>query len=118
MLLTAASIRDALPPQEPGEDPKRIATEAFRLVIAPTGPNFLLTNEQDQFKAAVGALLLRWSKDRPELAETVQAEMAALGALSAAGSGVPVDLASVMGRLEGLEPIGLLGLYREARGGP
>lgn len=116
VILTVSAIARALPPFEPDEDPKRIAAEAFRLVLEPTGPNFLLVDPDDQFRAAVGALLLRWQVPRPELAETVQAELACLGSLSAAMTGVPVNLGAALARLDEREAIGLLGLFSAAGG--
>jgi hypothetical protein len=118
LVLTLTAIAKALPPFEPDEDPKRIAAEAFRLVLEPNGPNFLLVNPDEKFKAACGALFLRWQEKRPELAETIQDEMACLGAISAAQTGVPVNLGAALARFDEREPLGLLGLFRAAGGAP
>lgn len=75
---------------------------------------FMTTSEDEQFRAAVGALMVSYGPGTPEF-ERIEAEMLALRRLSvvmaAAEAGMAVRASDAFD--EKHEPIGLVGMWRE-----
>jgi len=84
--------------------------DRLRLSFSVTRHHWLVTNEDERFKAGVGGVLLSASPDEQT---RLAAEMRVLGTLSAAMTGVPI----AAGALEtGQEPVGLLRIWKESGG--
>jgi hypothetical protein len=74
--------------------------------------HWLLTNEDIQIKAAIaGVLMICNEEDKARITR----ELDFWTALSAAISGIPVDMAQVLAGQEGYEPIGLRRLWEEVK---
>lgn len=85
-------------------------TEQLRAAMNCTKDHWILTNEEDQFKAAIAAVMLLCPDDDKIRIET---EIKQLNMLSAAMSGVPVDF----GQMDEIkDPIGLLGMWKDVCG--
>lgn len=98
------------------------AEEALRIAFKAAHNHWMFTDEQDQFKGALGAALIRL-KEGPEF-ERLQKSIRALGKLSAMlnalQQGVPVNLEAMLEEQErekedGIELIPLQKLWQEAR---
>jgi hypothetical protein len=74
--------------------------------------HWLVTWEDQRFRAAVGAVMLLCT---PEEKNTLEKEMKLLQGLSVATSGIPVDLTSLIE--EDFVPIGALGIWKEVMRG-
>lgn len=73
---------------------------------------FMTTNEDEQFRASVGALMLSYGEGTPEF-DRIQAEMRMINQLSAMLNAAQVGLTTGVPEMEeGFEPIGLMGLWR------
>lgn len=86
--------------------------EKFKIAFAEAQEFWLTTDDQVRFKAAVAAVFLETSDpiERQRIEETAKF----IGAISAAMSGVPVNLDAALP--EGCEPLPLIGLWTEAKG--
>ncbi len=74
--------------------------------------HWLLSSEDENFRCAVGAVMLNAS---PDERERIEADLRGLKALSAMISGVPVDLS----RIEVPEnPLGMMAMWREIKRPP
>lgn len=81
--------------------------ERLRAAMKVGREHWMITDEDERFRASVGAVLLSATEDEREQIST---ELGVLRDFSALCSGVPVDV----GRIQMPEnPIGLLGLWRE-----
>lgn len=74
--------------------------------------HWLVTNEDEQFRCAIGAVLLTASEEEKV---QISREMAFLRSLSAATSGVPVDWGTLLEGETEQKIIGLLPLWKEAK---
>ena len=72
--------------------------------------HWLVTNQEEQFQAAIGAVLLTATEDEKE---RINGELKTLRALNAAASGVPVDMTQAFESMESYEPIGLTKLWKD-----
>lgn len=73
---------------------------------------WITTNEDECFRAAVGALMLSYGQGTPEF-ERIEAEMQVINQLSAMFNAAEVGLSVTPPEMEeGFEPIGLLGLWQ------
>lgn len=86
-------------------------------VMAAAAKHWMVTNEEEQFKAACGALLLT----SPDQKDEIESQLRALRNLSALVSGVPVDLDAMMADSASAPPVtvGLREAFlaaRDARG--
>ncbi len=71
--------------------------------------HWMVLDEQTQFKAAVGAVMIDYGEDSADF-QRLEAEMKALRTLAAMASGIPVDIS----RLDtSEEPIGLTKMWKE-----
>jgi hypothetical protein len=77
--------------------------------------HWLVTNKDEQFQAAVGAVLVTATDDEKE---RINAELRTLKALNAAMNGIPVDMGRAIEGLEGNEPIGLTKIWKEVLATP
>lgn len=77
--------------------------------------HWLVTNQEEQFQAAVGAVLITATEEEKE---RINAELRTLKALSAAMSGVPVDMGRAVDALEGIKPVGLTKIWKEVLANP
>ena len=71
--------------------------------------HWMVTNEDEQFRAAVGAVMLNSDDDTRR---RIEKEMLALRTLGTAMDGVPVDFSSVE---VPEDPIGLLALWKDTK---
>lgn len=94
----------AIPKDAPLEDQIRAAMNATR-------NHWMCTDETEQFKAAIGAVLQHYGEGSPEFAR-LGWEMRQIARLSAAMSGVPVDWTADE---PVFEPIGIMGMWRAGR---
>ncbi len=92
--------------------PESVARIAFASCLKEAS-SWMLRNDDQKFRAGCGGMLLYY-RDDDEVRERIEYELRMLQSLSAATSGVPVDFATVL--REDLEPIGLLKIFREAKG--
>lgn len=65
-------------------------------VMAAAAKHWMVTNEEEQFKAACGALLLT----SPDQADDIKAQLNGLRNLSALISGVPIDIDAMLAESE------------------
>ena len=72
---------------------------------------WILTADDDYIKAAVGAVMMEAGEGSDDF-ENLSKELRALGALSAAMSGIPVNMELVE---MPEDPVGVLGLWSEAK---
>jgi len=82
--------------------------EAMKLALN----HWLVTNEDEQFRCAVGAVLLTAS---PEEQTLINEEMRLLRSLSSAVTGVPVDWGTLLEGSENKKWYGLLPLWRKVK---
>lgn len=83
--------------------------DRFRAVMKKAKNHWLVVNEDDQLRAAIGAVMLTATEEEQE---RINAELAVIKALSAATSGVPINFDA----LEMNEtPIGILNLWKEEK---
>src|SRR4051794_9202399 len=90
------------PEQEPDLDSQ------LRAAMKATHDHWLITNEEERFKAAVGAVIV--ISDQATRVRIAQ-EIRILGSVSAAITGVPVDFSALLD--DNFEPIGLLRMWKE-----
>lgn len=102
--LTEAQSHVEAVADQPLEDRLRAAMKA-------THRHWMATNEDDQFKAAIGAVMMSASEDEKEL---LKASMDKLNALGAMLSGVPVDFEQLAA--DDRPTIKLVPLWNEVRG--
>jgi len=77
---------------------------------------FMSYEEDNIFKAAVGAVLQDIGIDHPDF-RNIEAELKMLQSLNAAVAGVPVDFAALVDEMPGdVEPLGLTKMWRERKG--
>jgi len=94
-----------------GLEKKELAKKAFELVHDDNNV-WYSTSEEDLFKIGLGALLLNLDgEDKHKLEQ----EIKLLRALTAATSGIPVDLGAVFDSINPDDLIGVLGIFREVR---
>ena len=91
--------------------------EKLKTVMLVTQNHWMCTNEDEQFRAAVGAVMLHYGKDSDEFVR-LEREMKSLNKLSAAlhaaQAGVSVNFDSALDAEDNeYKPIGLLQLWRE-----
>lgn len=70
--------------------------------------HWLVTNDEEQFKAAVGAVIM---ESDHETQERIRAEMRVLNTVGAAAAGIPVDWEAFVEDVPS-DPIGLLALWQ------
>ena len=70
----------------------------------------LVTNQDEQFQAAVGAVLVTATDDEKE---RINAELKTLKALNAAVDGIPVDISRALGDMSNYESVGLTKIWKE-----
>jgi hypothetical protein len=89
-------------------------TDQLRAAMGVTRDHWVCTNEDEQFRAAVGAVMTHYGAESLEYAR-LKWELAQLqrfsAALGASQAGVGMDWTDVLKESE-YEPIGLLGLWR------
>jgi len=98
---------------------KRLAEEhetiedMFRAVVPEAHNHWLIIDEDEQFRGAIGAVLLALQeKGRDDDMERITKELEMLKALSLIGTpGVSINLGDIM--VEGFEPIGLMRIWKE-----
>ena len=92
--------------------------DRLRAAMRMTRQHWLATKEDDQFKAAIGAVLLSYGEGSPER-ERIAWEARQLGKISAiqhaAMAGVAVQLDDLTFDVGEYEPIGLLAMWRGER---
>lgn len=88
-------------------DADKPITERLKAAMAQARQHWLVTNEDDQFRAAIGAVLLSATDDEKA---RIESELKALRALSAATAGVPINFAALDTQKD---PIGLLKIWKE-----
>jgi hypothetical protein len=78
---------------------------------------FMCSTDEQQFKAGVGGVILELTRrgdlESLEYTQRITTEMKVLGALSAATTGIPVDIQGCLP--EGFVPFGLLIQFKEAK---
>ncbi len=84
--------------------------DRLSFAMSKTLNHWLVIDEDGQFRAAVGAVLLTATDDEKERIST---ELRSLKALSSALSGVPVDFSQL--EVGKTEPIGLSNLWRKVK---
>lgn len=82
--------------------------DRLRAAMGRTHGHWLITDEDEQFRAAIGAVMLDASEDERE---RLEAEIHKLKTLSALVSGVPVDMDRV-NSADDPEPVGLMKLWK------
>ena len=87
--------------------------ERLKSAMKITFRHWLVTDEDSQFRAAIGAVLLSASESEKKKITT---ELKGLRAISAMTNGVPIDIAQLIKNQEGAEPVGLLKLWKEIKG--
>jgi hypothetical protein len=104
--ITATGLRHSIPTDVSLEDKLKFA---MREVLKSNGAAFMCSNDDQQFRGAVGGVLLMCSDEERK---RINVELRALQSLSAAMSGIPVDF----GAVEMVEhPLGLLGMWRDTK---
>jgi len=73
--------------------------------------HWLIVDEDEQFKSAVGAVLLKASEEERQI---INQEMRILGALSAAQAGIPVNIEAVLPD-DVKKSYGLVKLWKETK---
>lgn len=90
--------------------------ERLKIAMRSALHHWLITNEEDQFKTAVGAVMVEATEEEREL---IEVELKFLQALSAASRGIPVNFAVLMEEVqekkETHELIGLKNLWDEVK---
>lgn len=87
----------------------------FRKSMAAARNHWMAPNDQDQFKGAIGGVLMAKETTEPEK-ERINSTVRSLQAINAAINGVPVDLAAVLQRQEdGPEPLPLVKWWHEVK---
>ncbi len=77
---------------------------------------FMSHEEDNFFKAAVGAVLLEIGTDHPDH-RNLEAELKMMAGLHAAVGGVPVDFAALISEMpDDVEPLGRMKMWREREG--
>lgn len=103
---------------QPQLDPDSDLETRLRAAMALAKGHWMATNEDHQFRGAVGAVMLSYGEDAPEFAR-IEHEMRLLQQVStmvqAAQLGMSVGGLSVAD--DAPEPIGLMGLWRDVMGG-
>jgi len=91
--------------------------EKLKAAMKATHDHWMVTNEDEQFRAAIGAVMVFYGQGSEEF-KRLEWEMGNLNrfsaALSASQVGVSVDFGSILDEQE-YEPIGLLKLWRDLR---
>jgi hypothetical protein len=105
------------------EDAERAAVachgirERLQAAMAATVDHWLVTSDEERFRAAVGGVLLTYDQGSEEFAR-LQSEVQAIArmsaALTAAAAGVPVDWSSVTEGLEH-EPFNIVLMWRQTK---
>lgn len=86
--------------------------ERLKIAMKATRNHWLVTDEDGQFQAAVGAVLLTANEEETE---RIKAELAILKGLNAAFSGVPVNMRALLAGQEKVELIGLSKIWAETK---
>ena len=98
-------------PWSADEDVKEVAAAAFRLA-RDENYGWMLVDDDQRFRAGIGALLLRYNRYDAAVKARIDGELRVFRAMAAATQGVPVDMARVLD--ETPEPIGLYTIFRDA----
>lgn len=87
----------------------------FRKAMKAAKDHWMVTNDQDQFRGAIGAVLLSKETTDDEK-ERINATVQSLAALNAMISGIPVDVGAMLKRQEeGPEPLPLVKWWSEVK---
>lgn len=88
--------------------------ERIKYAMQKASNHWLVTNEDDQFRAAIGAVLVTANEEEKE---KINSELKLLKALSAAATGVSVDFTQLFAQLpvSETEPLGLRGIWQEVK---
>ena len=84
--------------------------ERLKFAMGKAKGHWCVVDEDDQFRSAVGAVMADATQEERDL---LGMELDVLKALSAASSGVPVDMGAVLNGFDTDKAIGLSGLWRE-----
>jgi len=96
-------------------DPKQPLEERLKVAMRAALKHWLVFNEEDQFKMAIGAVMAEATEEERE---RMKIDIKFLGALAAAASGVPVDfgrLAEELGENAVAKAVGLRKLWDEVK---
>lgn len=111
LLMIAATEAKGAVERTVAAHPNASLEDRLRAAFEVTRHHWLVTDEDTQFRAGIGGVLL--TADDDEKAR-IQAELQTLQTLGAAMSGVPVDFGGI-GADDAPKPIGMLGIWREMR---
>ena len=113
IVISASIIKTHMGDGQPGPVEQELKT-AMKMACDPE-VGWLLTNDEQKFKAAVGAVLLRCGdEDKRRIEKT----MRFLGAISAASTGIPVNFEMLTSEQDDVEPLPLMGIWHEVTGKP
>lgn len=104
----AIMIAEAKEKVNPTDDFENRLKSAMKATIH----HWLELDETEQFRAAIGTVLLTASDEEKE---RIAIEMKQMKAVEAMINGVPVDFEAIKKEQESYRPIGLLGLWKKIR---
>jgi hypothetical protein len=112
VVLGAPVVCDMLRALPAGATVEEVAREAMRVAQADAAC-FMCKSDDEQFRVGVGGLLLFY-RGNAGVTARIERELLLLRTLSASMSGVPVDLSQISDE-DAPEPLGLVGMFRDAR---
>lgn len=93
-------------------------TEKLKIAMNITRGHWLITDEDERFRSAIGAVMMHYGKDSQEFKrlewELVQLRKISAG-LNAMQQGISVDLESMVSEESEFKPIGLMKLWKEIK---
>jgi hypothetical protein len=98
-----------------GIDSKQLLEERLRVTMRAARNHWLVTNEESQFKMAVGAVMVEATEEERG---RIEVDLKFLKAMSSAASGVPVDFGRLMkelGKDGTVKGVGLMKLWDEIK---
>lgn len=94
-------------------DHSKPAIEKIRESMILAKKHWIVTNHEEQFKAAIGAVLLSATPEEKQVIEAEMEDMNQFGsALHASSLGVPVDFISFLGQKDRSKFYGLMGIWK------
>ena len=105
MLIGIAELRTNI-------DPKQTLEDRLRATMREASNHWLVIDEQDQFRMAIGAVMVEATEEEQE---RLNIELKVLKAISTAINGIPVDWSNLVSDSDRDKFIGLSDLWREVK---
>jgi hypothetical protein len=110
------TMRICMADLEKSVKPEMSLEDRLRAAMSATRGHWLVTNEDEQFRCAVGAVMLSYGPDAPEF-DRLSWEMEGIRKVSAmitaASAGLSVNLSEDDFNTKQYEPIGLIAMWKE-----